>query len=173
MRHSYNYYIPFNSRVRYGIGDLKWVSVLDDVSLYVLVFFPFLVLAPVGINRSIWREFSAVRFAKVRQSFTLRGPRGSKPNCRSCCECDGSQRPVIAAMATLWALSRSLDWEVVRPGCQTGQASSRMLHLGSHSGPLLVVRGGLALLQLWPLCIIHFWNPWLKLDRMGALLTHN
>ena len=42
-----------------------------------------------------------------------------------------------------------------------------------HSGPLLVVRGGLALLDLLPLCIIHFWNRWLKLDKMGVILTHN
>ena len=42
-----------------------------------------------------------------------------------------------------------------------------------HSGPLLVVRGGLALLDLLPLCIIHFWNHWLKLDKMGVILTLN
>ena len=104
-------------------GDLKWVSVLDNVSLY--VFFSCLVLAPVGINRSMWRESSAVCLAKVWQSFTLRDPSGSKPNFRSCRECNSSQRQVIAAMTTLWALSRSLNKQAVRPGCKTGQASSR------------------------------------------------
>ena len=33
--------------------------------------------------------------------------------------------------------------------------------------------GGLALLDLLPLCIIHFWNHWLKLDKMGVILTLN
>ena len=38
---------------------------------------------------------------------------------------EASHRPVIAAMATLWALSRDRDWATVRLDYQTGQAYSK------------------------------------------------
>ena len=78
-----------------------------------------------GLNRSWCRELVAVRYAKRLQIFILRVSSFSRPSWRSCRVCEASHRPVIAAMATLWALSRDRDWASVRLECQTGQAYSR------------------------------------------------
>ena len=50
---------------------------------------------------------------------------GSKASSASCSEWLGCHRPVIAAMATLWALARAPDWATVRLECQRGAWDSR------------------------------------------------
>ena len=112
-------------RVKYGRADLKWATVLETGALYTFVSFPFLGRNPVSWKRSLCLESLTVRSAKLRQILSLRSWSGSNPSWRSWPECDGSHRPVMAAMAIRCALSRSLAWLTVRPLCQTGQANSR------------------------------------------------
>ena len=94
------------------------------ISIYLLFLPPLILILGFNWNMSWCLESLAVLSPNLLQICCLRSSSRSKPNSRSCAECDRSQRPVIAAMATLWALSRDRDWATVRLECQTGQAYS-------------------------------------------------
>ena len=103
---------------------MKYVCVLARGSLYFFTSFPFLGLLGIGLNMSVCLESVAVRRAKRLQSFVRRRASRWSPNCSSCLVCDGSQCPVIAAIATLCALSSEWDWATMRPECHTVQPYS-------------------------------------------------
>ena len=73
----------------------------------------------------MWRDSLAVRFPKVAQSLVRLAASCSRPKSWSLRLWEGSHLQIMAAIATLCARSRFRDWLVVRPECQTGQASSR------------------------------------------------
>ena len=66
-------------------------------------------------------ESVAVRFPKVAHSLVRLADSCSRPKSWSCRLREGSHRPVMAAIATLWARSRSRDWAVVRPSARLGR----------------------------------------------------
>ena len=116
----------FKTLVRYGRAELKCDRVLDGISLYFLECLALLCKLITGVNMSICREEVAVRRANLLQSFIRRVASRSSPKASSCRVCEGSQRPVMAAIATLWARSSECDWVTVRPECHTGQPYSNM-----------------------------------------------
>ena len=91
----------FKILVRYGRAELWYVVVLAEISLYFLACFAFLGRLTMGVNMSMCLELVAVRWANLSQSFLRRKASRSSPKSSSWRVCDGSQRPVMAAIATL------------------------------------------------------------------------
>ena len=101
-------------------------EVLVLVSWYCLVCLPCRPGLMCAAMKMSWcRDFSAVDFANRRHIWTFLVASLQSPSSSSCWVREGVQCPTMAAIATLWHLSRALDWASVRLECHTGHPISR------------------------------------------------
>ena len=115
-----------SNQVKYGTADLRYAAVLARGSQYLRLCLAFLSGASgARLNMSLWRDLVAVLVAKRREILVLLDSSRSKPRAWSCWVMEGSQKPTMAAIATLWDLSRLCFWALLMLECHTGHANSR------------------------------------------------
>ena len=115
-----------SNRVKYGPVDLLYAAVLAVGSRYLRLCLAFLSGASgPSLNMSLWRDPVAVLAVKRREIFVLLDSSPSKPRAWSCWVMEGSQKPTLAAIATLWDLSRLCFWALLMLEGHTGHTNSR------------------------------------------------